>query len=131
MHIINRSNLKNIMLYVMFVFYIFGGYNHFNNPSFYIPLIPPYLSTWAVELNLISGFAEIILGILLIPTQTRKWAGFGIVLMLIAFIPSHIYFIERGNFALGNFTMTPLISWIRLLVFQPLLMLWALWVSRK
>lgn len=119
------------MLYVMFVFYIFGGYNHFNNPSFYIPLIPPYLSTWAVELNLISGFAEIILGILLIPTQTRKWAGFGIVLMLIAFIPSHIYFIERGNFALGSFTMSPLISWIRLLVFQPLLILWALWVSRK
>ncbi len=65
MNIINRSNLKNIMLYVMFVFYIFGGYNHFNNPSFYIPLIPPYLSTWAVELNLISGFAEIALGILL------------------------------------------------------------------
>ena len=122
---------KKGMLYVMVVFYVLGGYNHFNNPSFYIPLIPPYLSTWAVELNLIAGFFEIILGILLIPTQTRKWAGFGIVLMLIAFIPSHIYFIERGNFALGSFTMTPLISWIRLLVFQPLLILWALWVSRK
>lgn len=115
----------------MFVFYIFGGYNHFNNPSFYIPLIPPYLSTWAIELNLIAGFFEIVFGILLIPTQTRKWAGFVIVLMLIAFIPSHIYFIQRGNFALGNFTMTPLFSWIRLLVFQPLLMLWALWVTRK
>jgi uncharacterized membrane protein len=115
----------------MVVFYILGGYNHFNNPSFYIPLIPPYLSTWAVELNLISGFAEIFLGILLIPTQTRRYAGFGIVLMLIAFIPSHIYFIERGNFSLGSFTMSPLISWIRLLIFQPLLILWALWVSRK
>lgn len=115
----------------MVVFYLFGGYNHFKDPSFYIPLIPPYLSIWAVELNLISGFAEIILGLLLIPDQTRKWAGYGIVLMLFAFIPSHIYFIQRGDFALGSFTMTPVMSWIRLLVFQPLFILWALWVSRK
>ena len=125
------ANFKKGMLYVMIVFYILGGYNHFNNPSFYIPLIPPYLSTWAVELNLIAGFFEIVFGILLIPQQTRKWAGWGIVLMLIAFIPSHIYFIERGNFSLGSITMTSLISWIRLLVFQPLFILWALWVSRK
>lgn len=123
--------IKKGMLYVMVVFYVLGGYNHFYNPSFYIPLIPPYLSTWAVVLNLIAGFFEIILGILLIPTQTRKWAGWGIVMMLIAFIPSHIYFIERGYFTLGSFTMSPLISWIRLLVFQPLLIFLALWVSRK
>ena len=123
--------LKKGMLYLMIVFYVLGGYNHFYNPSFYIPLIPPYLSTWAVVLNLIAGFFEIILGILLIPTQTRKWAGWGIVMMLIAFIPSHIYFIERGYFTLGSFTMSPLISWIRLLVFQPLLIFLALWVSRK
>jgi len=123
--------IKKGMLYLMIVFYVLAGYNHFYNPSFYIPLIPPYLSTWAVELNLIAGFFEIILGILMISTQTRKWAGWGIVMMLIAFIPSHIYFIERGNFTLGSFTMSPLISWIRLLVFQPLLIFLALWVSRK
>jgi uncharacterized membrane protein len=125
------SIVKKGMLYAMVVFYLFGGFNHFKDPSFYIPLIPPYLSPWAVELNLISGFAEIILGLLLIPQQTRKWAGYGIVLMLFAFIPSHIYFIQRGDFVLGSFTMTPIISWIRLLVFQPLFILWALWVSRK
>lgn len=125
------SIVKKGMLYLMVVFYLFGGFNHFKDPSFYIPLIPPYLSSWAVELNLISGFAEIILGLLLIPQQTRKWAGYGIVLMLIAFIPSHIYFIQRGDFVLGSFTMTPIISWIRLLVFQPLFILWALWVTRK
>ena len=125
------SIVKKGMLYAMVVFYLFGGYNHFKDPSFYIPLIPPYLSIWAVELNLISGFAEIILGLLLIPQQTRKWAGYGIVLILFAFIPSHIYFIQRGDFTLGSFTMTPVMSWIRLLVFQPLFILWALWVSRK
>lgn len=128
----NRTNesIRKWFLYVMIVFYIFGGYNHFRDPSFYIPLIPPYLATWAVELNLLSGVFEIGLAILLIPKQTRKFAGWGIVLMLFAFIPSHIYFIQRGTFSLGTITMNPMISWVRLLVFQPLFIVWALWVSK-
>jgi uncharacterized membrane protein len=126
----NKSIVRNLMLWVMVVFYVFGGYNHFKNPSFYIPLIPPYLASWAVEINILSGVFEILLGILMIPKQTRKLAGWGIILMLIAFIPSHIYFIERGTFALGSLTMSPVVSWIRLLVMQPLLILWAWWVSK-
>lgn len=119
------------MLYSMVVFYLFAGYNHFINPTFYLPLIPPYLGQWSVELNLLAGIVELILGILLIPKITRKWAAWGIVLMLIAFIPSHIYFIQRGYFSLGSFTMTPIISWVRLILVQPLLILWALWISRE
>lgn len=126
----NKPIVRNLMLWVMILFYVFGGVNHFKNPSFYIPLIPPYLSLWAVEINILSGVFEILLAILLIPKQTRKLAGWGIVLMLIAFVPSHIYFIERGTFTLGTFTMSPLVSWIRLLVMQPLLILWAWWVSK-
>jgi uncharacterized membrane protein len=83
-----------------------------------------------VELNLLSGVFEIGLALLLIPKQTRKYAGWGIVLMLIAFIPSHIYFIQQGTFSLGTITMNPIISWVRLLVFQPLFIVWALWVSK-
>jgi uncharacterized membrane protein len=126
-----KALIKKGMLYGMIAFYIFGGYNHFRDPAFYIPLIPPYLAAWAVELNLLSGVIEIVLALLLIPVQTRKYAGWGIVLMLIAFIPSHIYFIQRGTFSLGTITMNPMISWVRLLVFQPLFIVWALWVSRK
>ena len=126
-----KALLKKGMLYGMIAFYIFGGYNHFRDPAFYIQLIPPYLADWSVELNLLSGVFEIGLALLLIPIQTRKYAGRGIVLMLIAFIPSHIYFIQKGTFSLGTITMNPIISWIRLLVFQPLFIVWALWVSRK
>lgn len=123
--------LRQFMLYSMVVFYLFAGYNHFINPTFYLPLIPPYLGQWSVELNLLAGIVELLLGILLIPKITRKWAAWGIVLMLIAFIPSHIYFIQKGYFSLGSFTMTPIISWVRLILVQPLLILWALWISRE
>lgn len=112
------------------VFYLFAGSYHFMNPSFYLPVIPPYLSAWATEINALSGILEILLAVLLIPKQTRGWAASGIIVMLIAFIPSHIYFIQKGTFQLGTYTVTPLIAWVRLLVIHPLLMLWAWFGSR-
>jgi hypothetical protein len=51
--------------------------------------------------------------------------------MLIAFIPSHIYFIQKGTFTLGSITINPTISWIRLLVVHPLLIIWAWQISKK
>ena len=122
--------IKQILFYFLIVFYLFAGYNHFVTPSFYLPIIPPYLADWAKEINILSGIVEIILALLLIPKFTRSIAAKGIILMLIAFIPSHIYFIQKGNFLLGSFTITPLLSYIRLFIGQPILILWAWWSSK-
>lgn len=122
--------LQQILFFILIVFYIFAGYNHFASPSFYLPIIPPYLSNWANEINLLSGILEIILGILLIPKSTRPYAAKGIIILLILFIPSHIYFIQKGSFTLGAIEITPTLSWFRLLIGQPILMLWAWWASK-
>lgn len=122
--------VKQILFYFLIVFYLFAGYNHFATPSFYLPIIPPYLSIWAKEINILSGIAEIVLALLLIPKATRSLAVKGIIIMLIAFIPSHIYFIQKGNFTLGSITISPLISYFRLFVGQPILILWVWWSSK-
>jgi uncharacterized membrane protein len=122
--------LQQILFFMLIAFYIFAGYNHFASPSFYLPIIPPYLSDWANQINLLSGILEIILGILLIPTSTRPYAAKGIIILLILFIPSHIYFIQKGTFTLGTLEITPTLSWFRLLIGQPILMLWAWWASK-
>ena len=122
--------LQQVLFFILIVFYIFAGYNHFASPSFYLPIIPPYLSDWANEINLLSGILEIILGILLIPKSTRPYAAKGIIILLILFIPSHIYFIQKGSFTLGAIEITPTLSWFRLLIGQPILMLWAWWASK-
>lgn len=122
--------LQQILFFILIAFYIFAGYNHFASPSFYLPIIPPYLSNWANEINLLSGILEIILGILLIPKSTRPYASKGIIILLILFIPSHIYFIQKGIFTLGAIEITPTLSWFRLLIGQPILMLWAWWASK-
>ena len=122
--------VKQILFFFLIFFYLFAGYNHFANPSFYIPIIPPYLAAWAKEINIVSGIAEILLAILLIPKFTRALAVKGIIILLITFIPAHIYFIQKGNFTLGSITITPLLSYVRLLVGQPILILWVWWSSK-
>ena len=122
--------LQQILFFMLIAFYLFAGYNHFASPSFYLPIIPPYLSDWANQINLLSGILEIILGILLIPTSTRPFAAKGIIILLILFIPSHIYFIQKGTFTLSTLEITPTLSWFRLLIGQPILMLWAWWASK-
>jgi uncharacterized membrane protein len=123
-------NVKKALLIVMIVFYIFAGYNHFANPAFYYPIIPPYLSEWSRSVNILSGIIEIALALMLIPGGTRKAAAWGIFIMLIAFIPSHIYFIQKGHFQLGSFEVTPFIAWFRLLVIHPVLLFWAWYISK-
>ena len=110
-------------------FYVIAGINHFINPQFYLDLIPPYF-IYFEEINLLAGIAEILLGIGLIFNPSRKVAAFGIILMLIAFIPAHIYFIQLGS-CLGDGLCVPAwIGWFRLVVIHPLLIFWA-WTARK
>jgi uncharacterized membrane protein len=123
--------IRNIFFVALILFYLFAGANHLINPSFYLPIIPPYLMKWANEVNIVSGVVEIILALLLIPKFTRIKAGIVIIIMLLAFIPSHIYFIQKGEFMIGTIMFNPLKSSIRLFIGQPLLILWAYWASKS
>ena len=122
--------LKKALLIIMILFYILAGYNHFANPAFYYPIIPPYLSEWSRNVNILSGIAEILFAIMLIPIATRKLGAWGIFIMLLAFIPSHVYFIQKGHFQLGSLEITPFIAWFRLLVIHPVLLFWAWYISK-
>jgi uncharacterized membrane protein len=122
--------MKKLMLFLLIGFYLFAGINHFINADFYKPLLPLYLKDWSIAINFISGIAEIILGLLMLFSSTRKLAAYGIIVMLIAFIPAHIYMIQQGTFSLGSFEMTPMIGWVRLLIIHPLLMYWT-WSCRR
>lgn len=122
--------IKRISLFFLIFFYLFAGYNHFANPSFYLPIIPPYLTPWAKEINILSGLIEIILSLLLIPRTTRSYAVKGIIILLITFIPAHVYIIQKGYFTLGTFQITPLLSYVRLFIGQPILILWVWWSNK-
>lgn len=119
---------RSISLWIMSLIYLAGGLNHFINPNFYLPIIPPYFPFHSV-INLTSGVMEITFGLLLLPSLTRKWAAYGIIAMLIAFIPSHIYFIQINSCA-GELCVPTWLGWVRLVIIHPLLIFWA-WSNRK
>ncbi|MFK7954343.1 MAG: hypothetical protein AB8B73_15940 [Ekhidna sp.] len=122
-------DIKKIGVYIESAFYIFAGTNHFIDPEFYYPLIPEYF-TFPEFINSLSGVAEILLGVGLLFYTTRKVSSYAIITMLLAFIPSHIYFINLGSCIEGGLCVPEWVGWGRLLVIHPLLIWWA-WRCRK
>ncbi len=117
--------LKKTSLILLIALYLVAGSNHFVHPTGYWKLIPPYLPFPKI-LNLLAGFFEIFFGSMLIFKPSRKYAVYGIILMLIAFIPAHVYMIQIAPFMLGKLTVTKTGAWIRLPL-QAVLILWAYW----
>lgn len=122
--------MKKISLYLQSAFYIYAGANHFINPSFYYPLIPDYLEPLSGFINGFSGGLEIGAGVLLLIPRKRNDAAKLIIGMLIAFIPSHVYFIQIGSCIEGGLCVPEWLGWVRLVIIHPLLIAWA-WSVRK
>lgn len=115
--------------YLMAGFYFFAGINHFLQPELYIPLIPDYFPAKEF-LNIIVGVAEVFGGMGLLIPQTKKIAAWGIVVLLIALIPSHIYFIQLGSCVEDVLCTPEWLGWLRLLIIHPILIWWA-WIYTK
>ena len=74
----------------MSLLYVIVGVKHFTNTDFFVTIVPPIIH-FKIEVVLISGFIEVILGVLLLFDQTRRLAAWGIILLLIAVFPANIY----------------------------------------
>jgi uncharacterized membrane protein len=121
------SRGKTVMLWLMGVFYIVAGVNHFVNPDAYLPMMPPYLPSHGLLIWL-SGLAEVVLGIgVLVPT-TRSISAWGIIALLIAIFPANLHIALYNVPVFGAKEGAGIFNWIRL-PFQGLLILWAWWYT--
>ena len=107
-------------LYAMALLYVLAGINHFRVPRLYYKIIPSYFSNPKL-LNIISGAAEIVLGITLCIPQLSKYAAWGIIGLLIAIFPANLYMFQNDKASMG------LPKWVRAirLPIQFLLIYWA------
>jgi len=121
------SRTKRVLLWVVGGFYILNGLNHFFNADAYVAIMPAYLP-WHSHLVLLSGVAEVALGVgVLIPT-TRVTAAWGIILLLILIFPANLYVAMNGLTYVGDEPNTVL-NWVRL-PFQLVLIAWAYWYTK-
>ena len=102
--------IKGISVYVMGIFYITVGIKHFQDPSWFVQIVPPILP-YKYELVYISGFFEVLLGILLMIPRFQSIAAKGLMALLICVYPANIYLAQTNGVALG---ISPLIAWGRL-----------------
>ena len=94
----------------MGLFYLSIGIKHFTNPDWFVRIVPPILP-YKIELVYISGFFEVVFGILLVIKHTRYYAGIGLIILLIAVYPANIYLALTNGAALDT---TPFVAWGRL-----------------
>lgn len=114
--------IKDISLVVMAVFYIAAGINHFRTPEFYYRIIPPWLGSKKL-INLLSGWAEVILGVALLIPSISTLAAWGVIALLIAVYPANIYHLQQR----GAGMKVPMWAlWVRL-AFQAVFIAWAFW----
>lgn len=74
----------------MAAFYAYAGFSHFKNPKFFLKITPPFVP-FPEAMNIIIGIAEIALAVMLLFPQTRSWAAWGIIVLLILVFPANIY----------------------------------------
>lgn len=87
-------------LYVMAAIYIFAGIMHFIKPKVYLRIMPRYLP-FHKQLVVLSGIAEIALGIGLLFKSTKNIAIYGIIAMLVIFLLVHFYMLSNDKAAAG------------------------------
>jgi len=124
------SRTKRSLLWAMAIFYVFAGFNHLMNPAFYLAIMPPELPNpeW---LNVLSGLAEIVLGVYVLEPRTRVYAAWGIIALLVAVFPANLHVALHGVGPAGSEPGggDSVVAWIRL-PFQALFVVWAWWYTR-
>ncbi len=80
--------------YLLGVVFILAGINHFRTPKLYKRIMPPYIPSQDTMV-ILSGIAEMILGFLLLNPKTQNIGAWGIIIILILFIPVHIYMLQN------------------------------------
>ncbi|MEO5888613.1 MAG: MauE/DoxX family redox-associated membrane protein [Ferruginibacter sp.] len=121
--------IKRISLLLMAVLYIGAGINHFIHPDNYLLIIPPYMP-WHSFINIASGVMEIVFGALLLFSKTRSLAAYGIIILLILFIPAHIFMIQKDGCMSATMCIPAWAAWVRLFPLQFVLIWWA-WGNRN
>ena len=102
--------IKILSIYLMGIFYIIVGIKYFQDPRWFVQIIPPILP-YKYELVYISGLFEVLLGVLLMIPNYQRAAAKGLIILLICVYPANIYLAQTNGAAMG---ISPLIAWGRL-----------------
>ena len=117
------KTLKTVSRYIMSLFYVSVGINHFLNPEWFVKIVPPILLEFNYQLVYLSGVCEVMFGLLILIPKARYYAAWGLILTLAAVFPANIYLAQTNGVAMDT---TAAVAWYRL-PFQTVFILLAYW----
>ena len=85
--------IKLITIYFMSIAYTYVGVRHFIDPDFFLAIMPNYLSMHLFFVYL-TGLMEVVFGSLLAFRKTRKFASYGLIILLLIVFPANIHLVE-------------------------------------
>lgn len=104
--------------------FVLAGLNHLFRPRLYRAIMPPYLPAHNA-LVAISGYAEIVLGALVLIPRARRAAGVGLIALLVAVFPANIHMALHAH----RYPRIPRwLLWLRL-PFQGVFAAWVYWCA--
>lgn len=86
--------LRKASLVLQSLLYVAAGVNHFWHTATYTAIMPPHWHR-PVFWILLTGLLEILGGIGLLVPQTRRWAAWGIIAMLLVYFDVHVYMLAH------------------------------------
>jgi len=121
------STAQRIGALLAAIFYVVAGTLHFIKPEPYLRIMPPYIP-WHVAMVRVSGVFEILGGLGLLVSETRRAAAWGLIALLIAVFPANIY-MATNPIEAAAVSIASVLRWGRLPL-QLLLIWWLLWCTR-
>ena len=119
--------IKLITIYFMSIAYTYVGVRHFIDPDFFLAIMPNYLSMHLFFVYL-TGLMEVVFGLLLAFRKTRKFASYGLIILLLIVFPANIHLVE-SELSQSILEVSREQSIIRL-PFQGLFLILAYWHSK-
>ena len=92
--------IYKVIIVFFFILMLLGGINHFTSPDFYNGLIPNFLNKNFV--NYFSGVIELMIAMLILFKRTRYYGLYLFVLLMILFMPIHIWDLLKEQPAIGS-----------------------------
>jgi len=118
--------LKSLGRFLVGMSFVTVGVTHFTNPDPFLTIMPPALP-WHLELVYISGLFEIMGGLGLLLTATRRLAGWGLLALLVAVFPANIHMLMNEVY-IGDMPQEKWLLWLRM-PFQFVFAFGVLWAS--
>ncbi|WP_343329853.1 DoxX family protein [Polaribacter staleyi] len=91
----------NLLRIVFALFMIYAGSQHFIKPDFFSVFVPDFLPFKSFIIYA-SGIVEILLGVFLIIPKYTKLAAIGILILMLLFLPIHIWDVFTDTPAIGS-----------------------------